>query len=55
MSRLRKYLSTSGLISDIYRTFLKVPEPGLKEKRDIKIVDCLMSGLAILVSSGRHY
>lgn len=47
MSRLRKYLSTSELISAIHQTFLKIPEPGIKEKRAIKIVDCLMSGLAI--------
>jgi hypothetical protein len=47
MSRLRKYLSTSQLISAIHQTFLKIPEPGIKEKRDIKIADCLMSGLAI--------
>lgn len=47
MSRLRKYLSTSGLISAIHHTFLRVPELGVKQKREIKIVDCLMSGLAI--------
>lgn len=49
ISRLRKHLSTSELISTIYRSFLKIPEPGIKEraKREIKIVDCLMSGLAI--------
>ena len=47
MSHLRKYLSISGLLAGIQQTFLRVPEPGYKEKRNIKIVDCLMSGVAI--------
>lgn len=47
MSRLRKYLSASGLLSTVHHSFLRIPEPGSKEQRAIKIVDCLMSGVAI--------
>jgi hypothetical protein len=47
MSRLRKHLSAFGLLSTVHHSFLRMPEPGSQEKREIKIVDCLMSGVAI--------
>lgn len=47
MNHLRKYLSISGLLSGIHQTFSRVSEPGYKQKRRIKIVDSLMSAVAI--------
>lgn len=47
MSRFRKHLSASGLLSTIRQSFLRIPQPGSQCKRTIPIVDCLMSGLAV--------
>jgi hypothetical protein len=47
MRQLRKYLSISGLLSGVRQTFLRVSERCIKQKRNIKIVDCLMGGVAI--------
>lgn len=47
MKEMAKKLSTENLIDEVWKIFKKVPEPGRKQIKEIKIVDCLMSGLAI--------
>ena len=51
MANLRKYLSASGLLSIIRKSFLKIPDQSKKEQRNrakkISLDDCLMSALAV--------
>gem|GEM_PF-4256602 len=35
MGRLRKHLCTSALLAMVHKGFLRVPEPGSKQKREI--------------------
>lgn len=47
MIKMRKDLSSPGMLSTISSVFKQVPEPRQKHSKTIALSDCLMSGLAI--------